>query len=290
MIIKEIQAKTLLASITHPDPWFGMKYNLNLYRGCQHQCIYCDSRSECYQIENFDGEILVKANALELLPKELRSKRTKGVVGIGSMNDPYMPVEAEYNLTGRALALIAELGFAAHIITKSDLILRDLPILERINRVHASVCLTITTADDALSRILEPGAPPSSARYEAVRRLRERGIHAGLAMMPILPFIEDNEENIIAIVRKAKEAGAEFILPGFGMTMRDRQRAYYYAKLDIHFPGLREKYERCFGERYGCSANNSKALEQLFQKLCQELGMATSVTKYTPPTQQLSLF
>lgn len=290
MIIKEIQAKTLLASITHPDPWFGMKYNLNLYRGCQHQCIYCDSRSECYQIENFDGEILVKVNALELLPKELRSKRTKGVVGFGSMNDPYMPIEAEYNLTGRALALIAEMGFGAHITTKSDLILRDLPILERINRVHASACLTITTADDALSRILEPGAPPSSARYEAVRRLRERGIHAGLAMMPILPFIEDNEENIVAIVRKAKEANAEFILPGLGMTMRDRQRAYYYAKLDIHFPGLREQYERRFGKRYGCSANNTKSLEQLFQKLCQELGMATSVTKYTPPTQQLSLF
>ena len=139
MAIIEIQAKTMLASITHPDPIFGMRYNMNLYRGCQHQCIYCDSRSECYQIENFNHDVLVKVNAIELLEKELPRKRVKGVIGTGSMNDPYMPLEKRYNLTGRALQLIGRHAFGVHVITKSDLVLRDLDVLSEIQRVHALV-------------------------------------------------------------------------------------------------------------------------------------------------------
>jgi DNA repair photolyase len=275
--IIEIQAKTILATIGHPDGIFGLKYNMNLYRGCQHRCIYCDSRSACYEIENFDGDILVKANALELLEKALSRKRVKGVVGTGSMNDPYMPVEKQYNLTGQALELIARYGFGVHINTKSDLVLRDVETLQRIGQVHATVCFSITTADDELSRKIEPGAPPSSARFRAMRTLADSGIAVGVCMMPVLPFLEDTPENITAIVEQAVENGGSFIVPWFGMSMRARQREYFYEQLDRLFPGLRPKFERAFGERYECPARNAKALSDLFHRLCSQHGLGVRV-------------
>ena len=267
-MIKEITAKTLLSSAKQPDPWFGIKYTMNLYRGCQHQCIYCDSRSECYQIEDFDHDVLVKANALDLLRDELPRKRVKGTVGTGSMNDPYMPLEAKLNLTGRALEIIADHRFPVHVITKSDLVVRDADILADIGRVYAAVSFTVTAADDDLSRKLEPGAPPTSRRFAALAALAARGIYTGVTMMPILPFIEDNAENIAGIVAQAAAAGASYIMPGFGMTLRDRQRAYYYGQLDRLFPGLREQYEARFGDQYSAAANDAKKLERLFGELC----------------------
>ena len=174
-MIKEITAKTLLSSAKQPDPWFGIKYTMNLYRGCQHQCIYCDSRSECYQIEDFDHDVLVKANALDLLRDELPRKRVKGTVGTGSMNDPYMPLEAKLNLTGRALEIIADYRFPVHVITKSDLVVRDADILADIGRVYAAISFTITAADDDLSRRLEPGAPPRPSNSPPWRL----SLHAG---------------------------------------------------------------------------------------------------------------
>jgi DNA repair photolyase len=282
-MIREITAKTLLASFKQPDPWFGLKYNMNLYRGCQHQCIYCDSRSECYQIENF-ADILVKANALELLEKELSKKRIKGTIGTGSMNDPYMPLEAARNLTGRALEIIARHAFPVHIITKGTLVLRDIPTLKEISRVYAAVSFTITAADDALSKKLESGAPPSSERFAAIEKLSAEGILAGVTMMPILPFIEDNEENIRGIVEKAVASGAKYILPAFGVTLRDRQRDYFYAKLDKDFPGVKEKYIRAFGNRYSARSPNAKRLEALFHELCARHGIATRMPVYVPIT------
>lgn len=274
-MIREIYAKTLLAHIRHPDPWFGIKYNMNLYRGCEHQCIYCDSRSECYQIEDF-RDVLVKVNALQLLERELPRKRVKGMVGTGSMNDPYTPVEAQRNMTGQALEIIARHGFPVHIITKSDMVLKDLETLCAINaRTRAVVSFTVTAADDALSRIVEPGAPPTSARLAALKVLAEHGIYTGVTMMPILPFIEDTEENVTAIVAAAHAAGARYILPGFGMTLRDRQRAWYYDQLDRHFPGLRARYERTFGDRYSAPCRNVRRLEALFDGLCRQYGIRT---------------
>jgi DNA repair photolyase len=281
-MIKEIQARTLLASIPHPDGLFGARYNMNLYRGCQHQCIYCDSRSECYQIENFNQDVLVKANALELLDKELSSKRIIGTISTGSMNDPYMPLEARYDLTGRALELIAAHGFGVHVITKSSLVLRDVARLQRIARVYAAITLTITTADDDLARRIEPGAPVSSERLRAIRTLAQAGLYTGVTLMPVLPFIEDNEQNIKAIVERAADAGARYILPGFGVTLRDRQRRYYYAKLDQLFPGLRPQYERRFGERYSCEANDAKHLWQVFSECCERYGIATRMQFLAP--------
>ena len=292
MAVIEIQAKTILATIQHPDGIFGMKYNMNLYRGCQHQCIYCDSRSKCYEIENFNHDVLVKVNALELLDRELPRKRLRGVVGTGSMNDPYMPLEKHYQLTRQALALIAKHRFGVTVITKSDLVLRDVDLLQEINKVQAAVCLSITTADDDLARKVEPGAPPSSARFDAIRSLAEAGIPAGVCMMPILPFLEDDPENITAIVEQAAACGAQFIVPWFGMSMRDRQRDYFYQQLDRLFPGLREKYERMFGERYGCPARNANRLSEQFYQLCARHGLETRVPPYQPAQEpnQLSLF
>jgi len=288
-MIKDITAKTLLSSAKHPDPWFGIKYTMNLYRGCQHQCIYCDSRSECYQIENF-ADILVKSNAIELLRAELRRKRVKGTVGTGSMNDPYMPLEATRGLTGQALQVIAERGFPVHVITKSDLVLRDTDTLVAINAVYAAVSFTVTAADDALSRQVEPGAPPTSRRFAAVAALAARGIVTGVTLMPVLPFIEDSEDNIVEIVRRAHASGAAYILPAFGMTLRDRQRAYYYVELDRLFPGLREKYERRYGDRYSCGVPNADRLERIFREECARLGLATRMPHYRPDTpRQLTL-
>lgn len=292
-MIHEIQAKTLLAHVKQPDDWFCLKYNMNLYRGCQHRCIYCDSRSECYQIENFDRDVLVKVNAIELLRRELASKRVKGTIGTGSMNDPYMPLEKLYNLTGQALEVIAEFRFPVHIITKSDLVLKDLDTLRKINAdTLAMVSFTVTTAADALARKLEPGAPLPSARFKAMRILSECGVHTGVTMMPILPFIEDNVKNISAIVEQAHANGAEYILPGFGMSLRDRQRAYYYEKLDEHFPGIREKYRRKFGGNYSAPANNIPELEVGFYSLCERYGIANAALQYRaePQAEQLLLF
>ena len=281
-MIKEIQAKTLLARVKGTDDWFGLYYNFNLYRGCQHQCIYCDSRSECYQIENFNHDVLVKANAVELLRKELAGKRVVGTIGTGSMNDPYMPLEAEKRLTRQALETIAEFHFPVHIITKSELVLRDLDLLEQISQTYAAVTFTVTTADDDLAKKLEPPAPVPARRLTAMRRLSERGILTGLTMMPVLPFIEDNEDNISRIITLAHENGAAYILPAFGVTLRDRQRAYYYDKLDKYFPGLRSRYEKDFGEGYFAPAQNHDRLEQFFTGLCRQYGLATKMPVFVP--------
>jgi DNA repair photolyase len=280
-MITEIQAKTMLARVKGPDPWFGLYYNMNLYRGCQHQCIYCDSRSECYQIEAFNTDVLVKVNAVELLRRELRGKRVLGTIGTGSMNDPYMPLEQKVRLTRRALETIAEFGFPVHSITKSDLAARDLDVFTTIQE-KSYAAITVTTADDALSKKLEPGAPVSSRRLKALQTLSRAGILTGITLMPVLPFIEDTAENIRQIVQLAAGHGARYIIPGFGVTLRDRQRSYYYKKLDQFFPGLRPRYEKAFGERYSAQARNAHSLGELFSELCQQYGIATRMPVFTP--------
>jgi DNA repair photolyase len=295
MNVREIQAKSLLSSVKDPDPWVGIKYTVNLYRGCGHHCIYCDSRSECYQIENFDSEVLVKANAPELLRFELAHKRIKGYIGTGSMNDPYQPIERHFRLTAQALAIIAEFGFPVHILTKSDLVLRDVDLLRAINAAAgpagAVASFTITAADDELARKVEPGAPPSSARFRALETLAAAGIRTGVMLMPVLPYLEDNAANITAIVTRAAGCGASHVVPGFGMTLRNRQRDYYYAELDRLFPGLRPIYERRYGERYHADGQHTAQLEALFDGLAHRYGLARGVAPYRMQQPvQLSLF
>ncbi len=290
MAIHEIQAKQMLSHHTTPDSWFGLKYTFNIYRGCQHRCIYCDSRSACYGIEDFD-DILVKVNAIERLSDELPRKRVRGLVGTGSMSDPYGPIEAQYGLTRRALEVLLRHRYPLHLITKSDLVLRDLDLLARIAETAAYVSFTVTTSDDALAAQLEPGAPSPTRRYAAMAALARAGVTVGVTMMPILPFIEDTEENVTAIVERALDAGARYVIPWFGMTLRDRQRDYYYAQLDRLFPGLRRRYEQRYGEAYECACPNAARLRGLFDGLAARHGLLTRVPPYEagPVGEQLSL-
>ncbi len=289
-MVVEIQAKVLLSHVRQPDSWFGLRYNMNLYRGCQHGCIYCDSRSECYGIDDFSN-IQVKVNAIDLLRKELSRKRIRGTIGTGSMNDPYMPIEAIRQLTRQALGVIAEFRFPVHILTKSDLVLRDCDLLQDISREYAAVSFTITSADDELGKKVEPGAALVSKRFEAIENLAKMGILTGVTLMPVLPFLEDSFENIAKIVRLAHARGASYILPSFGMTLRDRQRMYYYNRLDALFPGVRAMYESSFGEQYFAPASQGRQLQEKFYELCNSLGIATRIPCFVDQkSEQLTLF
>jgi DNA repair photolyase len=268
-----IKAKTIISGYAENNSWFGNNYNMNIYKGCCHGCIYCDSRSECYNIEKFD-EVRAKENALSIIARELKSKSRTGVIGTGSMSDPYNPFEKKYMLTRGALELIDHYGFGVSIATKSNLVVRDIDVLKKI-AAHspALVKITITTADDDLCSKIEPNVTLSSDRFEAIKKLTDAGIYTGILLMPVLPFIEDNEENIRSIINFAHENGAKFIYPAFGMTLRQNQREWYYNKLDIFFPGIKEKYIRQYGNAYECPSPNSKELWNLFKRECSRLGI-----------------
>ncbi len=267
-----IPAKTIVTQVKNHS-WFGTDYNMNIYRGCSHGCIYCDSRSLCYRIENFD-QIRAKHDALRIIRDDLLKKRKRGVVGTGSMSDPYNPFEKELKLTRNSLELLNAYRFGVAIATKSTLITRDIDILKDIQK-HSPVLakITITAADDNLGKTIEPGAPLSSERFNAVKTLSLNGIYAGILMMPILPFIEDTEENILNIVRLAKENEARFIYPSIGMTLRAGNREYFYEMLDRFFPGVKEKYIKRFDQRYSCSSPKAKKLFHLFTDECDKLNI-----------------
>lgn len=234
-----IKAKTILSKVKDGREWYGIDYNMNLYRGCPHQCIYCDSRSNCYHIENFDI-VRGKDQALYILEKEL-AKKVHGVVGIGAMSDTYNPFETKYEQTRGALKLIAKYNFGVSIDTKSDLILRDLDLLKEINS-HNNVIIkfTITTPHDDLASLIEPNVCVSSKRFQAIKKLSDNGIFVGVMLNPVLPFITDSEEDIKKLVKLAAMSGAKFIHTYMGMTLRENQRDYYFQKLDQYFPGLKK--------------------------------------------------
>lgn len=270
-----IKAKTIVTNKRDGSRWFGTDYNMNIYKGCSHGCIYCDSRSDCYGIENFNM-VKPKENALEIIRNDLRRKVKKGVVGMGAMSDPYNPLEKELLLTRHSLELIYAYGFGVTIATKSDLILRDIDILSMIKEEAPVLCkITITAAEDELCKKIEPYAALSSKRFAVLKSLGENDIFAGVLLMPVLPFIEDNEDNIIKIVEKSREAGAKFIYPAFGMTLRDSQREYYYKKLNELFPeeNLCEKYIKRYGNYYNCQSPNAKGLWKVFKKMCDKYGI-----------------
>ncbi len=267
-----IPAKTIVTK-NKSTYWLGSEYNMNIYKGCNHGCIYCDSRSDCYQVNNFDT-VKVKENALEVIRNDLRRKVKTGVINTGAMSDPYNIFEKELKLTRNALELINAYEFGVSIVTKSDLIVRDIDILKDIKLFMPVLAgMTITCINDDLSKIIEPNVTSSSKRFEAIKKLSDEGIYSGILMMPILPFINDNEENIIGIVRQAKLSGAKFIYPNFGVTLRSNQRHYYYDKLDLFFPKLKEKYIKEYGIRYNCTSKDSKKLYTIFKKECDRLGL-----------------
>ena len=264
-----INAKTLITK-TDSSNWFGVDYNMNIYRGCCHGCIYCDSRSDCYRVQDFH-KVRAKDNALFILKNQLKSKKTSGVIGTGSMSDPYNSFEKELNLTRGALEIINNYGFGVNIITKSDLILKDIDILKSINK-YAPLCVifTITTYDDNLCSKIEPNVSLSSERFHAMRILSSEGIFTGALLMPVLPFINDTKENIISIINKTKECGGRFIYPYFGVTLRQGQREYFYDNLDRLFPNIRERYIETYGYKYEAISLNSKELWKTFKSKCNK--------------------
>lgn len=271
--MKTIPAKTILTKNKYSQYWFGNDYNMNLYRGCHHGCIYCDSRSQCYQNNGFDI-VKVKENALSILQKELSSKRQKGVIGLGAMSDSYNGFEKEFEITRSALKLIRDYHFGVSLETKSDLVVRDIDILKDIQKYNDVIIkMTITTFDDHLSKIIEPHVCVSSQRFRAIKQLSEEGIFVGILMHPILPFINDTEENVIQMVKLAYESGAKFIHSYFGVTLRDQQRDYYYQCLDQYFPGVKEKYIKQYKNQYQCLSPHHKHLEYVFKKECQKYGI-----------------
>jgi DNA repair photolyase len=281
-----VPAKTIVTRTKRPAEWFGADYTMNLYRGCSHGCIYCDSRSDCYREQNFDT-IKVKEDALRIVRDELRRKVKKGVIVTGAMSDPYNPLEKSLCLTRNALELINAYEFGVAISTKSALITRDIDILNDI-KTHSPVIvkITITCIDDNLASKIEPHVSLPSERFAALETLAKAGIFCGVLAMPILPFLCDTEENLIGIVEQAKKAGAKFIYPSIGMTLRSGNREYYYEKLDTLFPGLRQKYEQKYGERYYCQSPKAKKLWSVLASQCDEHELLYDMKSITRMYQQ----
>ena len=244
---------------------------MNLYRGCTHGCVYCDSRSSCYQMDHAFEDIAVKENALELLEDALRRKRKPCMIGTGSMTDPYIPLEMELQHVRKALSLIDRYGFGFTVITKSGRILRDLDLLRSIHeKTKCVVQMTLTTFDDALCRIIEPNVCPTSRRVEVLKILHDAGIPTVVWLSPILPFINDTQENISGILDCCSEAGVHGIICfGMGLTLREGNREYFYAQLDKHFPGMKEKYRKIYGNQYNVLSQNNGELMRLFHQNCQ---------------------
>ncbi len=269
-----IPAKTILSKKTD-NSWFGCDYNMNIYKGCCHGCIYCDSRSDCYQIHDFDT-VRAKENAIEIIEEELRRKIRTGVIGTGAMSDPYNPFEETFQLTRKALELIDTYHFGIAIATKSNLITRDIDVLKRIKEHSPVICkITITAIDDALSKKIEPNVCESSKRLEAIAELSEAGIFAGVLMMPLLPSLTDTPENVRGIIQSAHKNGAKFIYSLFGVTLRLGQREYFYQALDHIFPGqnLKQTYMKLCGSSYECHSPKEKELHKIFTEECQKLGI-----------------
>lgn len=293
-----VPAKTIVTKTKSSADWFGIDYNMNIYRGCCHGCIYCDSRSDCYRIDQFD-KVRVKENALLIIRDELRRKVKKGVVGTGAMSDPYNPFEKESELTRHALELIDAFGFGAAVATKSALLKRDMDVLLGIKEHSPVICkVTVTTTDNHLAKKIEPHVSLPSERLELIDALRKNGIFTGILMMPLLPFLEDNEENIRSIVNAAHETGANFIYPSFGVTLRNNQREWFFDRLKEQFPeqDLVASYIRRYGNSYGCTSPHVKKLWAVFTKECERFGilykMPDIIHSYKKNYQitQLSLF
>lgn len=251
------------------------KNGMNLYRGCSHGCIYCDSRSKCYHIDHAFEDIEVKANAIELLEDALRRKRSKCMLGTGSMTDPYIPLEKEIGNVRKALSLADQYGFGFTLITKSDRVLRDLDLLKAINnKTKCVVQMTLTTYDEDLCKKIEPNVSTTRERAAVLQKLRAAGIPTVVWLSPILPFINDTEENIRGILEYCIEAEVYGIICfGMGMTLREGNREYFYSQLDRLFPHLKEKYIRTYGMQYQISSPRNDMLMKIFHQLCEDNGI-----------------
>ena len=272
---------------------------MNIYRGCTHGCIYCDSRSTCYNFSHPFEDIEVKQNAPELLEKTLKAKRKKCMIGTGAMSDPYMHCEEELRLTRKCLKIVLQYGFGIAIQTKSDRILQDIDLLDRINQnAKCVVQMTLTTFDNDLCKIIEPNVCDTKRRLKVLEEMHKRGISTVVWLTPILPFINDTEENIKVILENCAKVGVKGIICfDMGLTLREGDREYYYAALDKHFPNLKIKYIETYGNAYNLPSPNSKSLMALFQSFCKENNILYTpkdcfqyLNEFPERYKQLSLF
>lgn len=278
--IPTVPAKTIVTRCKDTS-WFGTSYTMNLYRGCCHGCIYCDSRSDCYRIENFD-QVRIKEKALEIVRNDLRRKVKPGVVGTGAMSDPYNPFERKLLATRHSLELLSAYEFGVAVVTKSPLITRDIDLLQEIQK-HSPVLvkMTITTIDDNVSKQIEPKVAVSSQRFEALKQLSDAGIFCGIVLMPVLPWITDSLDSLLDLVHRAKQTGCQFVYPALGVTLRDGQREYFYQNLEKKFPGLKEKYAKKYRSSYQCSVPDAKRKWERITQECQKLGLLSEMKDIT---------
>jgi len=279
---REIKAKNLLNKYKYRDNWFWCRYSINPYRGCQFACNYCDAITEKYlvheNVEDFSRIIYVKTNAPELLEKELERAK-KDVVALSGVTDPYQPAERKYGITRRILEMLRDKGFPVHIGTKSDLVLRDADVLSEISKKSwCTVSFTITTFNKELLLLLEPFSPPPERRIEAMKKLTEAGIRAGVDFTPIIPYLLDNNDNIREVVRKASENDADYILPGGGMTLRSNQRIRWLGVLKENWPTLVEKYEKLYGESQEPDHEYVVKINRRAFNICKEFNIKTYIS------------
>lgn len=251
------------------------KNGMNLYRGCSHGCIYCDSRSSCYNMTHVFEDIEIKENAIELLESSLKHKRKKCMIGTGSMTDPYIPIEMEVESVKKALSLVYQYGFGFTLITKSSRVLRDLNLLKKINeKTKCVVQMTLTTYDETLCKKIEPNVSTTKERFETLKQLCDAGIPTVVWLCPILPFINDTKENIEGILNYCIEAKVYGIICfGMGLTLRNGNREYFYKQLDILFPNIKEKYIKTYGNEYVLNSPNNNMLMKLFNQKCEQNGI-----------------
>ena len=255
--------------------WFGTDHTVNLYRGCCHGCLYCDSRSDCYRNPDFD-RVTAKSDALRILRDELARKVRPAFIAMGAMSDPYNPFEEELLLTRHALELIDAYDCGVSVDTKSDLIVRDIDLYQSIQAHSPVICkLTVTTVDEDLAAKVEPRAPSPARRLAAIRSLAQAGLFCGVLLMPVLPFLEDRPEQVLSVVDRSADAGAKFIYSGFGVTMRQGQRESFLRELDRAFPGehLSRRYLARYGDRYRCPSPRARELWEVFAARCRERGL-----------------
>lgn len=272
---------------------------MNIYRGCQHGCIYCDARSKCYQMNHRFEDIEVKENAPELLENALKRKRRKCMIGTGAMSDPYIPLEKELKLTRRCLEIINRYGFGVTVQTKSASVMRDIDLFTKINdKSKAVLQMTLTTADESLCRIIEPNVSVTKERFETLKAFHENGIPSVVWFSPFLPFINDTKENIDGLLKYCIDAKIRGIICfGIGLTLRDGDREYFYSRLDKHFPNMKERYIYTYGNSYQLTSSNNNVLMNRISEVCRNHRIMFGVEnvfsylhKFESKAEQLSLF
>lgn len=284
MIVREIEAKSILRKNKKIDSWFISHYGMNLYRGCTHNCTYCDGRTEKYRVEgDFGKEVEVKINALDILKRELdparKRKPFKGgfmMIG-GGVGDGYQPLENKYHLTRQALELINHHQLPVHLLTKSTTVIKDLELLKQIQaRSRLLVSMSFSSMDDRIGAIFEPGVPPPSERLKTLALFKKEGLNCGVFMLPVIPFITDTADLMEETIQKTSESGLDYLIFG-GMTLKEgRQKDYFFETLKKYDLRLIKKYEQIFvGHPWGSALKSYyNSIHQRFYRIA---------VKYTIP-------